>query len=35
MLDRIDAFQTVVGKLQPILAQVPTFIEQALMIEDP
>jgi hypothetical protein len=33
--DRIDAFQTVVGNLQPILAQVPTFIEQAVMSADP
>ena len=32
---RIDAFQTVVGNLQPILAQVPTFIEQAVMSADP
>jgi SNF2 family DNA or RNA helicase len=33
--DRINAFATVVGNLQPILAQVPTFIEQALMSADP
>lgn len=33
--DRIDAFTTVVGNLQPILAQVPTFIEQAAMSADP
>jgi hypothetical protein len=33
--DRIDAFQTVVGNLQPILAQVPNFIEQAVMSADP
>ena len=33
--DRIDAFQTVVGNLQPILAQVPTFIEQAVMSANP
>jgi superfamily II DNA or RNA helicase len=33
--DRIDAFQTVVGNLQPILAQVPTFIERAVMSADP
>ena len=33
--DRIDAFQTVVGNLQPILARVPTFIEQAVMSADP
>ncbi|MEG4863544.1 MULTISPECIES: helicase-related protein [unclassified Microcoleus] len=33
--DRIDAFQTVVGNLQPILATVPTFIEQAVMSADP
>ncbi len=33
--DRIDAFSTVVGKLQPILAKVPTFIERALMSVDP
>jgi ERCC4-related helicase len=33
--DRIHAFSTVVGNLQPILAQVPTFIEQALSSVDP
>jgi superfamily II DNA or RNA helicase len=33
--DRINAFQTVIGNLQPILAQVPTFIEQAAMSADP
>jgi len=33
--DRIDAFQTVVGNLQPILATVPTFIERAVMSADP
>ena len=33
--DRINAFATVVGNLQPILAQVPTFIEQAAMSVDP
>ena len=33
--DRVDAFQTVVGNLQPILATVPTFIEQAVMSADP
>jgi SNF2 family DNA or RNA helicase len=32
---RINAFETVVGDLQPILAQVPTFIEQAVMAADP
>ena len=32
---RINAFETVVGNLQPILAQVPTFIEQAVMSADP
>lgn len=32
---RINAFATVVGNLQPILAQVPTFIEQAVMSADP
>ena len=32
--DRINAFATVVGNLQPILAQVPTFIEQAAMSVD-
>jgi hypothetical protein len=33
--DRINAFATVVGNLQPILAQVPTFIERAAMSADP
>jgi hypothetical protein len=33
--DRIGAFETVVGNLQPILAQIPTFIEQAVMSADP
>ncbi len=33
--DRINAFATVIGNLQPILAQVPTFIEQAAMSADP
>lgn len=33
--DRINAFTTVVGNLQPILAQVPTFIEKAAMSADP
>ncbi len=33
--DRINAFASVVGNLQPILAQVPTFIEQAAMSADP
>ena len=33
--DRIDAFATVVGKLQPILAKVPNFIERAVMSADP
>ena len=33
--DRINAFATVVGNLQPILAQVPTFIEQAAMSAGP
>ena len=33
--ERIDAFTTVVGNLQPILAQVPTFIERAVMSADP
>lgn len=33
--DRISAFTSVVGNLQPILAQVPTFIEQAVMSADP
>lgn len=32
---RINAFTAVVGNLQPILAQVPTFIEQAAMSADP
>jgi hypothetical protein len=32
---RINAFETVVGNLQPILAQVPTFIEKAVMAADP
>ncbi|MBD2772261.1 helicase-related protein [Iningainema tapete] len=32
---RINAFATVVGNLQPILASVPTFIEQAAMSADP
>ncbi|KPQ31733.1 MAG: Superfamily II DNA/RNA helicase, SNF2 family [Phormidesmis priestleyi Ana] len=32
--DRIDAFSSVVGNLQPILAQVPTFIERALTSVD-
>ena len=32
---RINAFTTVVGNLQPILAQVPTFIERAVMSADP
>ncbi|QQE67491.1 helicase (plasmid) [Leptolyngbya sp. BL0902] len=32
--DRINAFTTVVGNLQPILAQVPTFIERATMSVD-
>ena len=32
---RINAFATVLGNLQPILAQVPTFIEQAVMSADP
>ncbi|MEQ8463999.1 MAG: hypothetical protein RIC07_10570 [Coleofasciculus sp. E1-EBD-02] len=35
MRDRINAFATVVGNLQPILAQVPTFIEQAAISADP
>ncbi len=35
MRDHINAFATVVGNLQPILAQVPTFIEQAAMSADP
>ena len=33
--DHIDAFSSVVGNLQPILAQVPTFIEKATMSVDP
>jgi hypothetical protein len=33
--ERINAFETVVGNLQPILAQVPTFIERAAMAADP
>jgi hypothetical protein len=33
--DRINAFATVVGNLQPILAKVPTFIERAVMSADP
>jgi ERCC4-related helicase len=33
--NRIDAFQSVVGNLQPILAQVPNFIEKAVMSADP
>ena len=33
--DRIAAFSSIVGNLQPILAQVPTFIEQATMSVDP
>lgn len=33
--DRINAFATVVGNLQPILAQVPTFLERATMSADP
>ncbi|MBD2517559.1 hypothetical protein H6G93_21785 [Nostoc sp. FACHB-973] len=33
--DRINTFATVVGNLQPILAQVPTFIERAVMSADP
>lgn len=33
--DRIGAFESVVGNLQPILAQVPTFLEQATMSADP
>lgn len=32
--DRINAFASVVGNLQPILAQVPTFIERALTSVD-
>jgi hypothetical protein len=33
--DRIHAFSSVVGSLQPILAKVPTLIEQATMSADP
>lgn len=33
--DRIDLFQNVVGHVQPILAEVPTFIEKAVMSADP
>lgn len=33
--DRINAFATVVGNLQPILATVPTFLERAVMSADP
>ncbi|MFL0606355.1 helicase-related protein [Cylindrospermopsis raciborskii] len=33
--DRINAFSNVVGNLQPILAQTPTFIEKAAMSADP
>jgi ERCC4-related helicase len=33
--ERINAFESVVGNLQPILAQVPTLIEQAVMAADP
>jgi len=33
--DRINTFTTVVGNLQPILAQVPNFIEKAVMSADP
>jgi superfamily II DNA/RNA helicase len=33
--DRINAFATVVGNLQPILAKVPTFLERAVMSADP
>lgn len=33
--DHINAFAAVVGNLQPILAQVPTFIERAVMSADP
>lgn len=33
--DRINAFSTVVGNLQPILAQVPTFVEKAVMSANP
>ena len=33
--DRIDAFASVVGSLQPVLAQTPSFIERATMSVDP
>ena len=33
--DRIDLFSNVVGNLQPILAQVPTFLERVTMSADP
>lgn len=33
--DRINAFATVIGNLQPILAKVPTFLERAVMSADP
>ncbi|WP_354635243.1 helicase-related protein [Planktothricoides raciborskii] len=33
--DRINLFTNVVGHLQPILAQVPTFIEKVVMSADP
>jgi hypothetical protein len=33
--DRIDLFENVVGHVQPILAEVPTFIEKAVMSVDP
>ncbi|NBD34107.1 MAG: DEAD/DEAH box helicase family protein [Cyanobacteria bacterium] len=33
--DRIDLFENVVGHVQPILAEVPTFIEKAVMSADP
>lgn len=33
--DRIHAFSSVVGSLQPILAKVPTYIERATMSADP
>ncbi|NEO28155.1 MAG: SWF/SNF helicase family protein [Kamptonema sp. SIO4C4] len=33
--ERIGLFANIVGNLQPILAQVPTFIEQAAMSADP
>lgn len=33
--DRINAFASVVGNLQPILAKVPTFLERAVMSADP